>query len=92
MKHDTVSRKLSLTEGAMKEEAKFLTFIHSDRCPLFERVSFLSTIFDKEIVEKEGNENVLTSLIEAYKRHYQSLAEYRRRKFKKVVKPNDKNH
>lgn len=42
-------------------------------------------MLDKEIVENEGNENVLTSLNEAYQRDYPILAEYRPKMFKKAA-------
>lgn len=54
--------------------------------PPVRKILLLSTMFDKEIVENKRNENVLTSSIKAYKRHYPILAEYRLRTFKNVVK------
>lgn len=53
----------------MKEESKFLSFIHPDQCTVdlstVRKILLRLTMFDKENAANEGSEKMLPSLFEA---------------------------
>lgn len=70
----------------MKEENKFLVFLRPDTWPTemqTMRTNLLrTTLFDKELTENEGSEQILPSFLEIYRSKFPAVANQSESKFK----------
>ena len=85
VKHETVTEQFKVVQFALSEEKTFLHFLDPEPWPKEMenmRTNLLkTTIFDKELKENAGSENVLSSLFETYKTHFPITAKQKLVKF-----------